>query len=308
MRVLVTGASGLLGINLALEAAQDHTVFGVIDKHAIVSKDFGVLQRDLLASNGVRDVLDQAQPEWIIHCAAMANLDACEKAPEIAYRMNAELPGRMASAAVGSGIRFLHISTDAVFDGKHGGYCETDKTNPLSVYAETKLAGERAVADANQDAVIVRVNFYGFSLSGTRSLAEFFLNNLLAGNPMKGFTDVHFCPLLVNDLAKILLTMLTNGLSGLYHVVSSESMSKYDFGVALARRFGLNAELIEPFSVEASELQASRAHNLTLRTDKISQELNFVLPGIQDGLDRFFDLYRNGYAEQIREMGVNTES
>ena len=210
MQLLVTGASGLLGINLALDAAQEHTVFGVVNQHVINSNDFKILQFDLLAPNSIQDVLDQAQPEWIIHCAAMANLDVCEKSPLLAQRVNAELPGVIASAAAENGIRFLHISTDAVFDGVRGNYSETDKTNPLSVYAKTKLQGERAVADANKDALIARVNFYGFSLSGTRSLAEFFLNNLLAGDTMRGFMDVYFCPLLVNDLVEILLKILAH--------------------------------------------------------------------------------------------------
>ena len=95
----------------------------------------------------------------------------------------------------------MHVSTDAVFDGQAAATTEQDTPNPLSIYARTKLDGERGVAEANPDAIIARVNLYGWSLSGRRSLAEFFFNNLSAGKRVKGFTDVYFCPLLANDLA-----------------------------------------------------------------------------------------------------------
>ena len=84
------------------------------------------------------------------------------------------------------------------------------------------------------------MNFYGWSLLGQRSLGEFFYYNLSAGAQVMGFTDVIFCPLLVNDLAELLLEMLEKDLHGIYHVVSREHQSKYSFGVMLARRFGLD--------------------------------------------------------------------
>ena len=85
------------------------------------------------------------------------------------------------------------------------------------MYAKTKLAGENLVKDNNQDAIIARVNFYGYSVTGQRSLSEFFLNNLLNKKPMMGFTDVCFCPLLVNDLVDVLLEMVSVDLKGIFH-------------------------------------------------------------------------------------------
>ncbi len=100
------------------------------------------------------------------------------------------------------------------------------------------------MAQANPQAIIARVNFYGWSLNGTRSLGEFFYRNLSAGKNVKGFTDVLFCPLLVNHLVDLLLTMAEKDLKGLYHVVSSEHLSKYEFGCRIARLFDLDEKLI----------------------------------------------------------------
>ena len=84
MRILVTGASGLLGLNLALEAARQHTVFGTVNSNTLNTNAFSVLQVDLLAPGAVERLLEQTQPEWVIHCAALANLDACEANPPLA--------------------------------------------------------------------------------------------------------------------------------------------------------------------------------------------------------------------------------
>jgi dTDP-4-dehydrorhamnose reductase len=291
-----------LGLNLALQTAQEHTVIGV-DKFNLLQPDsFEMLQADLLEEGAVTKVLDQAQPDWLIHCAALANVDACEDDPEFAQRLNAELPGEIAAEAAQRGVRMVHISTDAVFDGKTGNYSEEDTPSPLSVYARTKAESERLAAEANPEAVIARVNFYGWSYSGDRSLAEFFFYNLQKDNPIQGFTDVNYSPLFVKDLGDILMKLLDQGHSGLFNVVSSEQLSKYDFGVALAKKFGFDPGLIEPVSVSESGLKAARSPNLTLNTGKLTQALGSPPPGINAGLERFYQQYQDGYPERLKQL------
>ncbi len=278
MRLLITGASGLLGLNLALEARKTHQVIGV-DRCTLKDVPFDLICADLLDRGAVDSILQAARPEALIHCAALAELEPCEADPGLAKRLNAVLPGELAAACKERGVKMVHISTDAVFDGTKGvPYTEEDAPNPLSVYARTKLDGENAVQSADPEAILARVNFYGWSLSGRRSLAEFFVNNLAAGNRMNGFTDVIFCPAFVGDLADVLLTMLAKGLSGLYHAVGPQPMSKFDFGLAIARRFGLDEGLIAPESVEQSGLAARRSHHLSLSTKRLSTALGAPLP------------------------------
>ena len=318
MRILVTGASGLLGVNLALEAARQHQVIGIANQHAIRTNVFEVRSFDLLAgadpgSRLVENLLADVNPDWVIHCAALANMDVCELEPEQARKINVEIPRRLAQGvrqaqAYHPGARLLHVSTDAVFDGQRprsqGGYLEEDQPNPMGVYAQTKLQAERAVLEADPSALVARVNLMGWSISGKRSLAEFFYTNLKAGSPVRGFDDVYFCPLLVNDLAHIFLNMLEQGLSGLYHVFSRDTTSKYDFGVAVARRFGFDPGLITPVSVQAANLSAARSPNLVMRTDKLSHALARPLPSWREGLDKFFDLHASGYPQTLFEMSV----
>lgn len=304
MRILVTGASGLLGLNLALEASQQHEVFGSVNDNEIVTRSFKVFQCDLTEPGALEKLVDECDPEWVINCAALANLEACEANPALAKKINSELPEKLANYVAKGGARLVHISTDAVFDGKRGNYTENDIPNPLSVYAQTKLAGEQAVQHSNPEAVIARVNIYGWSLSGGRSLAEWFVNNLAAEKHIMGFTDVYFCPLHVKHLAKILLIMLEREFSGLYHVVSSECCSKFDFGRRLARKFSLDESLIEPNSVSNSVLTAARSPNLTLKADKLNNALGVNTPGINSGLEEFFKQFELGYPGFVQGMKV----
>lgn len=300
MRILITGTSGLLGLNLALQTGGKHAVTGV-DHSRLHRLPFEQIYADLLEPGVVERTLTTARPEWLIHCAALADLEACEANPQLAKRLNADLPGDLASACDRHGVKMLQISTDSVFDGtKDGVYTETDQPNPPGVYSSTKLEGEQNVLSANPGAIVARVNFFGWSLSGRRSLSEFFFNALSAGLPCNGFTDVWFCPSFVGDLADTLLRMLAKDLSGLYHAVGSDSLTKYDFGVRLARRFGFNETLVHQISVENSGLTAKRSHNLRLSVHKLSTDLGGSLPTFSTGIDRFYTQFQQGYPQKIR--------
>ena len=300
MKLLITGVSGLLGINLALEAMQEHEVVGV-DRGKLKSAPFTVINADFSKPHALIPTLDSTRPDWVIHCAALANLEECEKHPDQARLLNAELPRELAVACAERRIKLIHLSTDAVFDGtREGTYTEEDQPNPQSVYSQTKLDGERAVQETNAHTIIARVNFFGWSLGGRRSLAEFFFNNLSEGKNVNGFTDVFFCPMWVNDLSRILIAMLKKDLSGLYHVVGSQALNKYQFGLEVARRFGLRESLISPRSVEASELTAKRSHNLRLSVHKLYTDLGCEIPSYSTGLDGFYTQFQQGYPQKIR--------
>jgi dTDP-4-dehydrorhamnose reductase len=284
-RLLVTGASGMLGVNLALLAQNmGYEVLGWTNSRLLVDAPFATRAVDFSNQQVLKEAFKAAQPDALINCAAQANVDAAEKQPEHAFRVNAEAAGELAKLALSASVPMIHLSTDAVFDGTKGNYKETDTPNPLNTYAKSKLAGELAVAQANPEAAIARVVFYGWSLTGTRSLAEFFYNNLTAGKPVNGFTDMFFSPLYVAHLAEVLLEMLQKRLSGIYHVYAPESLSKYDFGIRLAHEFGLDASLTHPISAIDSDLPIRLSLNLSMNTDKLQAALGRPLPNHAEGL------------------------
>lgn len=302
MRILLTGASGLFGSNFAHRFSGEHTLIGAVNEQGLARQPFEMVVCDLSRKGAATRLVEQVRPDLIIHAAALANLEACEKDPDLARRLNTDLPGELAGAARKRGIKLVHMSTDCVFDGERGGYVEDDPTQPLSTYAQTKREGEVAVQGEAPDAIIARVNFYGFSPSGRRSLGEFFVFNLQAGKPIKGFTDVYFCPLYVRHLAETLMEMVALNLSGLFHVVSGESLSKYDFGVRIARQFGLDEQLIQPVSWREGGLTAARSPNLTLSNAKLVKALGHSLPTQAEGIEQFKRDFEAGLHHRLQGM------
>jgi dTDP-4-dehydrorhamnose reductase len=302
MRYLVTGASGLLGLNLCLWLAKNHEVIGVVHRPELKTVPFQVLVTDLSNEGECKRVVDTTKPDRIIHTAAMAIVDECENQPDRAMIVNGILPGELARFSQRFGIPMLHISTDAVFDGMRGGYSEEDDPNPLGVYAKSKLLGENEVLRENTEGLIARVNFYGFSLRGNRSLAESFVDKLESKVGMNGFTDIQFCTLYVMDLAETLIKMLDKNLKGIFHTTSSECISKYEFGVRIAKKFGFSKDLIKPISVKDSGLVARRSPNLCLNVSKLEKALGQSMPRQDKGLERFHLDFQNGIREKIQGL------
>jgi dTDP-4-dehydrorhamnose reductase len=299
-RLLVTGVTGLLGINLALDAVKKgYQVLGWVNTRRLKGVPF---EQDVVSLEDLSllpEKIEQARVDAVIHCAAIANLDVAQKDPELARRVNAEAPGVLAKSARKMSIPFVQISTDSVFDGAAGNFREDDLPNPQNIYAQSKLAGEKAVRQAYPDALIARVVFYGWSPSGSRSLAEFVYNNLSQGKPINGFTDSIFSPLYVRDLADLLLLALEKELSGTYHFFSGQSLSKYDFAVGLARRFGFDDNLITPVPTAQGGLQTKRPLNLSMNAEKLQTALNQDLPTVDHGLERLYQDWENGLRQQL---------
>jgi len=299
-RLLITGVSGLLGINLALEAVQQgFDVVGWSNSRNLKNTPFQQETVRLEDLQRLPAALKYARPDAVIHCAAVANLDLAEQHPQLTDLVNAQAPGVLAQAAKSRGVPFVQISTDAVFDGSKANYNEEDLPNPQNTYAQSKLAGEEAVRLSHPEALIARVVFYGWSPSGTRSLAEFFFNNLSQGKQVNGFTDSIFSPLYVRDLADLLLEALSKNLTGTYHFFSRQSLSKYDLGVAIARRFGFDEDLITPIQTAQGDLPTRRSLNLSANTEKLESALGHSLPGISEGLHGLFDDYQRGLRERL---------
>src|SRR5207248_7692393 len=136
---------------------------------------------DLTEARAVRNGIASMRPKAIIHCAAATNVDWCEQHEQEAVDMNVGSSASVAEAARECNVQLMYVSTDAVFDGRRGGYDETDAPNPINVYSRTKLDGERQVAASHPSASIVRINTYGWSTQAKPSLAEWMLSQLQQG-------------------------------------------------------------------------------------------------------------------------------
>jgi dTDP-4-dehydrorhamnose reductase len=301
--LLIAGASGFLGTNALLAALDEgRDVAGAFHNNPISHEGVRAVATDLSTADAASRVLESLEPEWVLNCAAMANVDACERNPEDAARINTEVPRALASACRKAGVSLLHISTDAVFDGHNGDYEETDEPVPVNVYGRTKLAGERAVLDALPDAVVARTNFFGLSAGAQTGLADWIIGELEAGRRICGFTDVIITPLLANDLARVLFAMIDARLTGLYHVGGQGPVSKFDFAVMLARNLGLDEALIQPARVADARLVAPRPRDISLCSSRLESAIGRSMPSVESSVARLGELRRGGYSERLNAL------
>jgi dTDP-4-dehydrorhamnose reductase len=303
--IVVTGASGLLGVSLVTLARDlGREVVGICHRNLLRVPGTRICGIDLTNRQAARTLFATLQPESIIHCAAATNVDWCEDHPEQAEQVNVQASSLLAELAQELDARLIYISTDSVFDGKRGNYSETDQPAPLSIYAKSKLRGEQEVLRRHSSPLIVRVSIYGWNAQPKQSMAEWVLDEIRAGKEVRGFADAYFCPMLANDLAEVLLAMLDRGLSGIYHVVGSERINKYDFAKRVAMAFSLGMDGIAPMRILEAQLRAPRPVDPSLSTEKIRAALGRLMPDVDTGLRRFQDLYKNGYQKQLKSFLV----
>jgi dTDP-4-dehydrorhamnose reductase len=283
-RLLITGASGLLGANLARLAADEHQVVAASLRTRLRLPGVQPILADLTEPGLARRLLRELRPDWVVHCAAATDLERCERKPDWAHALNVGAARGVAEGCAETGARLMHISTDSVFDGRGGPYREQDQPQPVNLYARTKLEGEQAVREACPGALILRTNFVGWSLLPGRSLAEWFLDRLERSLPTPGFSDVYFSPLVVDHLAGLILELLAAPAQGLLHLPGAACLSKFDFGVRLAQAFGLDSALVQPASLRDSGLAAPRPLRTCLDGRRAAELLARPLPELEDGL------------------------
>lgn len=282
---LVTGAAGFLGANLGRHLEGRARRIGLARATGMPHYDETVTAdlADPDATQAAAEWIERQRPDVVIHAAAMATHEGCESDPDRAEQVNATSARILAAAAANAGSRFILISTDAVFDGTRGYYTEQDEPRPFSTYGRTKLSGEQQALSVHPDALVVRTNFFGWSPSGTRSILEFFVTSLRQGRQVKGFTDFTVTSAYAGVLCEALEELSTNGATGLLHVTSPDALTKYEFGVAVAQEFGLDAELITP---TAADVNPPRNRDLSLDVSRVQQILGRALPTQVVGIAR----------------------
>ncbi|MGD9794907.1 MAG: NAD(P)-dependent oxidoreductase, partial [Acidimicrobiia bacterium] len=251
--MLILGARGFLGSNLLYESARVFDVTGQVrTMPAATDRPRGLAHHHLVTDDldgpaSIERLLDAIGPDVVVICAALANVDACEREPGLAHRVNDELVGWLADACRRRGSRLVHVSTDAVFDGQAGPYDEDSAVRPLNEYGRSKVGGEERATAAG--ALVLRTNLVGWSAVGDRSLLEFFVDRLRRLDRTPAFDDVRFRPVTPRQFFEVLVELLEREVTGIVHLTGAELISKFEFAHLVAREVGLPADLIDRRSV-----------------------------------------------------------
>jgi dTDP-4-dehydrorhamnose reductase len=229
MKVVITGAGGLVGGCLARRLGQGHQVLAPRR-----------VELDVTDAGAVGRFIKEERPRLVVNCAVLG-VDECERDPEAARAVNAEAPRALAAAAASAGAEFLHFSTNYVFDGEgREPYDERDEPRPVNVYGLTKEEGERAAFEANPRSYVVRTSWvFG---AGKESFLSTAHRELAAGRGVRAISDTWASVTYVEDLAARVEGLVGAGRHGLYHVVNEGVCTYEDFAREAARLAGLNEE------------------------------------------------------------------
>jgi dTDP-4-dehydrorhamnose reductase len=272
--VWITGASGLIGNYLVQSASRFAPNRGVIG----LTRQ----QTDLTDFASVRLRFNNERPKVVIHCAALSRSPECQGHPELARKLNVQVTALLAELA--SEIPFIFLSSDLVFDGRKGNYDESAPVNPLSVYAQTKVAAEQIIL-ANPKHTVIRTSLNGgTSPTGDRGFNEQLTNAWRAGKALTLFADEFRCPIPAEVTARALWELiLSQQQPGLYHVAGGERLSRWQTGQLLAARWQQLSPKIAPGSA-ADYPGAPRSPDTSLNSAKIQRLLSFRLPGLSEWL------------------------
>lgn len=285
-RVLVTGAGGQLGGYLRPRlASRGYDVIGLGHTGGT-----GIdVVADIANLDDVTGVIYAARPDIIVHGAAMTDVDGCERDPHRADITNRLGSANLASVAADNGIWLLGIGTDFVFPGDGGApYDEDAPTDPLSVYGSSKLAGERAILDADPSFAVARTAWlYG---GVGKHFPRTVLTMLEKRDGMEVVVDETGSPTFAGDLAGAIVSLLPHRPAGVLHLVNEGSTSRYNFAQAVAKAAGQDPDRITPVStadfLAKYPLPARRPANSTLRNTRAAA-LGVRLPPWQDAVDRY---------------------
>ncbi|MHB8156464.1 MAG: dTDP-4-dehydrorhamnose reductase [Desulfocucumaceae bacterium] len=274
MRVLVTGAAGLLGQQIAKEYEKRNVVI-----FPLTRKDL-----DITSNHSIKMALIDIRPHLVINCAAYTNVDRAETEKEKALTVNGLAPRLLATSCLKYSSTLVHISTDYVFNGRsQRPYLVSDTPDPINVYGESKLIGEQGVRESGCRYYIIRTSWlFG---PGGENFAIKILKLAREKDIVRVVDDQRSCPTYTPDLAKSIANLITTGVYGTYHITNSGSATRFEFAQRIIEAAGLKTK-IEPCSSEEYPLPARRPINSALDPFPALQLLNYIPPLWQDRIKR----------------------
>ena len=280
VKILITGALGQLG-KAVIEQLND--------KYDLIPTDISEVgeyanyrKLDISSAHDIKQLLLDETPDVIINLAAMTDVDGCELNKEKAQIINAESVKNMIRLHKG---KFIQVSTDYVFDGENGPYCENDTTNPINVYGKTKLDSEKYIANYSEDWCIIRTNvLFDYNQGTAASFVKWVIDSLSQGKQINIVNDQFNNPIWTKEFAKVFELILANDVKGIYHYGGADYLNRYEFAKMIAKVFVLEADLIKPIDTKSLNQAAKRPLKGGLLTNKIEEDLNININKLEASL------------------------
>ncbi|HEX5111797.1 MAG TPA: SDR family oxidoreductase, partial [Saprospiraceae bacterium] len=250
MKILITGANGLLGQKLVALVQKDHSIHLIATARnklipRLIRGEFCPL--DISNRDEVNKIITTTRPDVIINTAAMTQVDDCELNHDVCWKANVLSVKYLIDACSETNARLIHLSTDFIFDGSRGPLEENEKPNPISYYGASKLAAEKLIMESSISWCIIRtVLVYGITEDMSRSnIVLWVKKNLEAGKKIRVVNDQWRTPTLAEDLAMGCYLAAIKNATGIFHISGKDFLSPYQMAIKTAEFFNLDKSLIE---------------------------------------------------------------
>jgi dTDP-4-dehydrorhamnose reductase len=285
--ILITGVSGFLGWNLALELRTKYRVYGTYLDHQISVPGVETLAFDLTELSKIPKLCETIEPRVIVHTAAFSSPDYCELHHKEALTLNTFATRELAKAASRLGSRLVYTSTDFVFDGNTGNYTEADDPAPINYYGKTKFLGELEIANNCSRYVILRIaTLYGRGNGARSNFFERLEQEAYRKERLTCIADQYRTFLFVEDAVQSIAQLVEKGLKGLFHLGGPERASRFEFAEKLCASAGLPVSLLEKIPLSQAGFAAARPKDCSLNSTKIRTSLGLQLTSLDAALER----------------------
>lgn len=289
-KILITGASGMLGATLVKLWKKKYQIFATAGRNFSHNQAKNFKQFDLKAKN-YQVLANFVKPDAIIHCAALTSHEYCQSNPKEAMLVNGDSVKKLIK--VFPKVKLLFISTDAVFPLKTHLANEKTKTSPVTVYGKSKELGERYILSYAKNACIVRTTIIGRNInSDKQSFAEWIVNSIKSGKKITLYDDTIFTPISIWHLAKELEWVIRNKVPTILHVAGREIVSKYDFGYNLCKELNLDLSLITKGKLNKKSQVIKRSYDQTLDCSLYQKLSDHKLPNREKTIKSLYQHFK----------------
>ena len=295
MKYLVTGSSGLIGVQLVSDLIQSgKTVYSCY--HTKKPQNGISTQLDLLNFNEISTIFQKIKPDVIIHLAAQTDVEKCELDSDLALSVNAKSSEIIAKESKKLGSYLIYLSTDYVFDGKKGMYHESDLPNPINQYGRTKFSGEKNIELFASKWSILRTSTpFGFH-STKKTFPIWLLENIQNKKEFNALVDQFTSPTYVPNLSKMILEISSKKLEGIFHLAGSTRISRYEFGKKILKKLHIDNSLLNPVKTTSIQWNATRPSDSSLDVTKATSILTTKPFSIEESLIDYIPELKNSFS------------
>ncbi len=281
-KILLTGSSGILGSSI-LNKLNEKYIFLNLKNENEINQKYNQIKKKNYNFKNLKKIIIGFKPDIIIHAAANTNIENCQSNKKKCRKVNFELTKNLVKLSKLYSIRFIFISTDQVYSKK---FYQTEKGDIKSYnyYTETKILSENFIKSNLKDYTILRTNFFGSSAVLKKSFSDFIINSLKNLKKIFLFDDVYFNPINIDNLTKIIEILIKSQVNGIFNIGTTPGLSKYEFGIKIAKKLNLNPSFIIKDSLKNRNNLSMRPLDMRMNISKIKKKIK---------INRLFNLNYN---------------